>query len=92
MWLLKRECQTGQNILLFEIDLQSTKGDPSSGKPVDGDKNYDPGLPLFSFASVAVATDNFSLDNKLGEGGFGPVFKVRFFLVRIQYSFRTFTI
>jgi hypothetical protein len=33
-------------------------------------------MPLFSFASVSIATDNFSTANKLGEGGFGPVYKV----------------
>ncbi|KAI7757040.1 hypothetical protein M8C21_003153, partial [Ambrosia artemisiifolia] len=32
-------------------------------------------LPLFSFSSIANATANFSPDNKLGEGGFGPVYK-----------------
>ncbi|KAM4092622.1 hypothetical protein ACB094_06G054100 [Castanea mollissima] len=32
-------------------------------------------MPLFSFASVSAATDNFSDANKLGEGGFGPVYK-----------------
>ncbi|KAI7746290.1 hypothetical protein M8C21_024705 [Ambrosia artemisiifolia] len=30
---------------------------------------------LFSFSSIANATANFSPDNKLGEGGFGPVYK-----------------
>nr|GEV18257.1 G-type lectin S-receptor-like serine/threonine-protein kinase At4g27290 [Tanacetum cinerariifolium] len=34
-------------------------------------------LPLFSFSRVAKATAIFSLDNKLGEGGFGPVYKGR---------------
>ena len=32
-------------------------------------------MPSFSFASVSAATDNFSDANKLGEGGFGPVYK-----------------
>ncbi|KAL0315366.1 UNVERIFIED_CONTAM: Receptor-like serine/threonine-protein kinase SD1-7 [Sesamum radiatum] len=32
-------------------------------------------LQVFSFAQVAAATDNFSCENKLGEGGFGPVYK-----------------
>ncbi|XP_076888412.1 G-type lectin S-receptor-like serine/threonine-protein kinase At4g27290 [Bidens hawaiensis] len=32
-------------------------------------------LPLFSFSAIANATANFSPDNKLGEGGFGPVYK-----------------
>ena len=35
-------------------------------------------MPLFSFASVSAATHNFSVVNKLGEGGFGPVYKVCF--------------
>lgn len=33
-------------------------------------------LPFFEFKTVANATNNFSLDCKLGEGGFGPVYKV----------------
>eukprot|EP00268_Persea_americana_P050676 TRINITY_DN5531_c0_g1_i10.p1 TRINITY_DN5531_c0_g1~~TRINITY_DN5531_c0_g1_i10.p1 ORF type:complete len:402 (+),score=55.89 TRINITY_DN5531_c0_g1_i10:246-1451(+) len=32
-------------------------------------------LPLFTFGSIAAATDNFSTENKLGEGGFGAVYK-----------------
>lgn len=33
-------------------------------------------LPVFNFEELATATNNFSLANKLGEGGFGPVYKV----------------
>lgn len=33
-------------------------------------------LPLFCFDVVATSTDNFSEENKLGEGGFGHVYKV----------------
>jgi len=33
-------------------------------------------LPLFDFATLVNATNNFSTDNKLGQGGFGPVYKV----------------
>ncbi|KAI3692201.1 hypothetical protein L6452_32012 [Arctium lappa] len=32
-------------------------------------------LMVFSFASIVAATDDFASENKLGEGGFGPVFK-----------------
>ncbi|XP_028057012.1 G-type lectin S-receptor-like serine/threonine-protein kinase At4g27290 [Camellia sinensis] len=32
-------------------------------------------LPLFELATIANATKNFSEDNKIGEGGFGPVYK-----------------
>ena len=33
-------------------------------------------FPLFDFNQIANATGNFLLDNKLGEGGLGPVYKV----------------
>jgi hypothetical protein len=33
-------------------------------------------LPMFDLAAIANATDNFSNNMKLGEGGFGPVYKV----------------
>uniref|UniRef100_A0A803LL32 non-specific serine/threonine protein kinase n=1 Tax=Chenopodium quinoa TaxID=63459 RepID=A0A803LL32_CHEQI len=32
-------------------------------------------LPLFRFEELVAATNNFDLRNKLGQGGFGPVFK-----------------
>ncbi|CAN6702077.1 unnamed protein product [Malus baccata var. baccata] len=32
-------------------------------------------LPLFSLRSIVASTNNFSEANKLGEGGFGPVYK-----------------
>lgn len=35
-------------------------------------------LPLFSLSTIINATNNFSFNNKLGEGGFGPVYKVNF--------------
>ncbi|KAK9924637.1 hypothetical protein M0R45_032995 [Rubus argutus] len=33
-------------------------------------------LPLFNLRSILATTNNFSETNKLGEGGFGPVYKV----------------
>lgn len=35
-------------------------------------------LPFFGLAIIVRATDNFSYDNMLGEGGYGPVYKVIF--------------
>lgn len=33
-------------------------------------------LPVFDLSNIAAATNDFSSDNKLGEGGFGSVYKV----------------
>ncbi|XP_071697697.1 G-type lectin S-receptor-like serine/threonine-protein kinase At1g61370 isoform X1 [Rutidosis leptorrhynchoides] len=32
-------------------------------------------LPIYNFKQILASTDNFSNKNKLGEGGFGPVYK-----------------
>ncbi|XP_044461103.1 G-type lectin S-receptor-like serine/threonine-protein kinase B120 [Mangifera indica] len=32
-------------------------------------------LPMFNFNSISIATNNFSEENKLGQGGFGPVYR-----------------
>ncbi|MFS7960590.1 putative protein kinase RLK-Pelle-DLSV family [Helianthus anomalus] len=32
-------------------------------------------VPLFSLAEISKATNDFSINNKLGQGGFGPVYK-----------------
>ncbi|GMI84364.1 hypothetical protein HRI_002105600 [Hibiscus trionum] len=38
-------------------------------------ENSDPNLQIFSFSCIKAATSNFSNANKLGEGGYGPVYK-----------------
>jgi hypothetical protein len=42
-------------------------------------------LPLFDFEKLASATNNFHLSNKLGQGGFGPVYKVIVALLEVYY-------
>ncbi|CAA2982552.1 G-type lectin S-receptor-like serine threonine-kinase B120 [Olea europaea subsp. europaea] len=42
---------------------------------VEGPPETGTELALFNFSCVAVATNNFSDENKLGEGGFGHVYK-----------------
>ncbi|XP_024021184.1 G-type lectin S-receptor-like serine/threonine-protein kinase At4g27290 [Morus notabilis] len=40
-----------------------------------GGQEEDLDLPLFDLSSVTTATENFAPHNKLGEGGFGPVYR-----------------
>ncbi|XP_021803225.1 G-type lectin S-receptor-like serine/threonine-protein kinase SD1-1 [Prunus avium] len=40
-----------------------------------GEDREDMELPLFDLSTLAKATNDFSSSNKLGEGGFGPVYK-----------------
>ncbi|KAK4420700.1 G-type lectin S-receptor-like serine/threonine-protein kinase [Sesamum alatum] len=38
-------------------------------------KHEDVELPLFKWATIVAATNNFSMENMIGEGGFGPVYR-----------------
>ena len=66
-------------MLLFDFSNSSedTKYELSDTKKLWSAEKKEVDLPIFSFASVSAATNNFSIENKLGEGGFGPVYKVR---------------
>ena len=48
-----------------------------------GGQEEDLELKLFDLSTINAATDSFSLKNKLGEGGFGPVY-------RVSYSYESF--
>ncbi|RDY00481.1 G-type lectin S-receptor-like serine/threonine-protein kinase, partial [Mucuna pruriens] len=41
----------------------------------DNTENKEIDVPIFDFSTIVNATGNFSIRNKLGEGGFGPVYK-----------------
>jgi hypothetical protein len=42
-----------------------------------GINSKDCDLPSFDVEKIRAATDNFSIHNKIGQGGFGPVYMVR---------------
>ncbi|KAF3945862.1 hypothetical protein CMV_027807 [Castanea mollissima] len=49
--------------------------DSPSRRDLDGTRRNS-NLPLFDLRTIIAATNNFSIANKLGQGGFGPVYKV----------------
>lgn len=51
--------------------VQDRKLEDESGQ------NKDLNVTLFDMATIAFSTDNFATWTKLGEGGFGAVYKVR---------------
>jgi hypothetical protein len=48
------------------------------------ERKEDMEIPMYDLNTIAHATNNFSSMNKLGEGGFGPVFKVNRTLLLVQ--------
>ncbi|EXB99124.1 G-type lectin S-receptor-like serine/threonine-protein kinase [Morus notabilis] len=66
-------CQKKEESILKELTNSEGFNNTEEIIGFDGKKGKD--LKLFSFASILAATENFSPENKLGQGGFGPVFK-----------------
>ena len=59
----------------FLQDLM-TLDNPSEAKELEIDGNKGHNLTVYTVSSITDATQSFSIENKLGEGGFGPVYKV----------------
>ncbi|KAJ7951784.1 putative Receptor protein kinase [Quillaja saponaria] len=81
-YILCRKCKAEvdrrmkQRKLIREIGgnaLPSSVCDKSRKHGKDGNTSHE--MHIFSFESIVAATDNFSTVNKLGQGGFGLVYK-----------------
>ncbi|KAL2579399.1 hypothetical protein GLYMA_15G065100v4 [Glycine max] len=59
-------------------DLLTSERMFSTNRENSGERNMDDiELPMFDFNTITMATDNFSEANKLGQGGFGIVYRGR---------------
>jgi len=70
----------------MQIEIQDLEGSRrySDGDYVEDDLIKGDDLKVFSYSSIIAATNGFSSENKLGQGGFGPVFKVTIVLVLLR--------
>ncbi|WJX63129.1 hypothetical protein P8452_48051 [Trifolium repens] len=62
-------------VYVTKVKYKVTKVETMLTKDEDQGEDKDFELPIFDLTTISNATNNFSIDNKLGEGGFGPVYK-----------------
>ncbi|KAK9063013.1 hypothetical protein SSX86_016883 [Deinandra increscens subsp. villosa] len=62
-------------MLSFALLIYSWRKMKKSNNKVNKDQKQDSDLPLYSLNEIVKATSNFSVNNKLGQGGFGVVYK-----------------
>ncbi|KAM3747468.1 hypothetical protein ACB098_05G037500 [Castanea mollissima] len=78
---VKKHIAEGERKKKQKILLQELRGNAISStvrdkvKKRNNDRQDSHELQIFSFETISAATRNFSTKNKLGEGGFGPVYK-----------------
>ncbi|KAF3961315.1 hypothetical protein CMV_014067 [Castanea mollissima] len=75
-WIAKHKARRKKEKEMLMFNREAHKKFPSEDMLRD---NLNPGkvqeLPLFDFVKLASATNNFHESNKLGQGGFGPVYR-----------------
>nr|POE78296.1 g-type lectin s-receptor-like serine/threonine-protein kinase rks1 [Quercus suber] len=74
IWLMKKKkTKVKRKVHNQSLNFASTKGFFKGHELHDSSTH--PDLPIFDLSCIVAATENFSPTNKLGQGGFGPVFK-----------------
>ena len=67
-----------EDLISFDFTNRAIQRGLINKKRAGKGRNKEMELPFFSFSRVSTATNYFSSSNKLGEGGFGPVYKESF--------------
>ena len=76
IWNLIKSARKGNNRAFVRFNNDETSEHPSQKVIEELSQVTLPELLQLDFEMVAIATNNFHLSNKLGQGGFGPVYKV----------------
>lgn len=71
--------ENDRNIMRTGIQHLESSNGSSSGIDLEVGLSNEDELKLFSYSTIMLATNDFSIENKLGQGGFGSVFKVTVF-------------
>ncbi|XP_022643034.1 G-type lectin S-receptor-like serine/threonine-protein kinase At4g27290 isoform X2 [Vigna radiata var. radiata] len=64
--------------IIFYLSKKYIKGRTSTSSVTvtsHRNQNEDQASPIFDIDTILAATNNFSIENKIGEGGFGPVYR-----------------
>ena len=70
------------------LNFNGTEGSLERNELEDSSRH--PDLLMFDLSCIVAVTENFSPTNKLGQGGFGSVFKVQLDIVDILHIFYSF--
>uniref|UniRef100_A0A7N2LUT2 Receptor-like serine/threonine-protein kinase n=1 Tax=Quercus lobata TaxID=97700 RepID=A0A7N2LUT2_QUELO len=73
-WLIRRKRKARERQLKFFIDATTSSTTFQDSQKLDEGRRK-PDLPIFDISTILAATDNFSPTKRLGQGGFGPVYK-----------------
>ncbi|XP_038987733.1 receptor-like serine/threonine-protein kinase SD1-8 [Phoenix dactylifera] len=66
---------SGRRQLSFDLALTALGSTQDHHPQDESNRGEELELPLFELSTIVIATANFSISNKLGEGGFGTVYK-----------------
>ncbi|XP_040370920.1 G-type lectin S-receptor-like serine/threonine-protein kinase At1g11410 isoform X1 [Rosa chinensis] len=72
---MKRKGTERQNLFSFGVITPSVYLEDFSSKTDPDDSRLKSDIPFFDRSTISATTNNFSYSNRLGEGGFGPVYK-----------------